>query len=198
MPAVEEAVTGMVPDAVCVPVQVLVLSVLDAVQTAVGSLEDQVSVMVPPVSTEAGLALMVTVGPVVPLLLPLPEELLPLLEELLLLPLPEELLLEELLPLPEELLPLPEELLPLPEELLPLLEEVLPLPEELVPLLEEVLPLDDEVPEDEAPEDAPDDVPLVPPLAEQPASAIPAVTSKAAAPRDTIPNLIVLFMMCVP
>jgi hypothetical protein len=37
-----------------------------------------------------------------------------------------------------------------------------------------------------------------PPLAEQPANASPAVANSAAAPRDNIPSLIMLFMANIP
>ncbi|MDE0854849.1 MAG: hypothetical protein OSA97_10550 [Nevskia sp.] len=149
------------------------MSVLDAVHTAAGSLEDQVRVMLPPTLTEAGLAEMVTVGPLAAPLLP---------EE----PLPEEAPEDA----PDEA---PEEA---PDEA----------PEEAPDEAPEEAP--DDAPEEEAPEapdeapDAPEDVPPLllpsPPLAEQPASASPAVISNAAAPRDKIPKQIVLFMLVSP
>lgn len=177
MPWVDDAVTEAVPEAAWVPVQVLVLSVLDAVHTAAGSLEDQVRVMLPPTLTEAGLAEMVTVGPVVAPLL-LPEE--PLLPEEAPEDAPEEAPEDAPDEAPEEA---PEEA---PDDA----------PEEEAPEAPDDAP--EEAPEEEAPEDAPPLLLPSPPLAEQPASASPAVISNAAAPRDNIPKPIVLFMLVSP
>lgn len=53
----------MVPEAGSAPVQLLEAAVLEAVQEAPGSLEDQVRTTVPPGDTDPGVAVRMTVGP---------------------------------------------------------------------------------------------------------------------------------------